>query len=324
MSDPRVCPLIELDHSRIREMLRAVLVGAESFEAVQVEGGLVNTIYRITPDSEDERYALRVYAASRVIKFEHERRILEGLRGRLPVPQLLFADAGGEHPYIVYRWIEGITLNEFRKHQPHAALQSLAKPVGELLANISCLKFEEVSGEGYETERSSQVEELLSTTEEMLRCGLARKRLGSTLADALRRIFEERAPHLRALEESRSLVHGDLGGRNIIVRPGDNDGWRVSGLIDWEAASCGSPLWDVGNLFRYSKRYTEAFRAEFGQGYREAGGALPRGWMMTARLLDATRLVGALDDGRKLPVVFAECRDLIEALVAECTSEAYE
>lgn len=320
MSDPRVCPLIELDPSRIREMLRPVLGDVESFEAERVEGGLVNTIYRITFHQEDERYALRVYAASRVAKFELERRILPSLRGRLPAPELLFADASGEYPYIVYRWMEGITLNECRRGEAQHAFQSLARPIGELLANISCLKFAEVLDGGYKTERSFKIEEMLATTEEMLRRGLARKRLGSTLADAMRRIFYERAAQLCALEDSRPLVHGDLGGRNIIVRPNDNDRWRVSGLIDWEAASCGSPLWDVGNLFRYSKRYAKRFQTEFERGYEEAGGELPLDWMMTARLCDATRLVGALNDERELPVVFAECRELIEALVAECTN----
>jgi hypothetical protein len=34
-------------------------------------------------------------------------------------------------------------------------------------------------------------------------------------------------------------------------------------------------------------------------------------------LLDATRLVATLNEERELPVVFAECRDLIEAVVTE-------
>jgi aminoglycoside phosphotransferase (APT) family kinase protein len=316
MSDPRVCPLIELDHARIGEMLRPALGDVESFEAARIEGGLVNTIYRITFGEEDEAYALRVYAAQRRSKFEHERRILEGLRGRLPVPQLLFADAKGEHPYIVYQWIEGILLNECRRREPPDALQSLASPIGRLLAEISGIKLAEILDAEYLTERSLKIEEMLAATEEMLRRGLARKRLGTTLADALRRLFDQHAPNLCALEDSRPLVHGDMGGRNIIVRPAVNGAWRVSGLIDWESATRGSPLWDVGSLFRYSKRYAEQFQAEFERGYKEAGGMLPCEWMLAARIPDATRLVSALDDERKLPVVFAECRELLEELVA--------
>jgi hypothetical protein len=88
-------------------------------------------------------------------------------------------------------------------------------------------------------------------------------------------------------------------------------------LIDWEAAFSGSQLWDVGSLFRYSQRYTETFRQGFERGYRDAGGALPEDWLRTARLLDATRQVATLNEERELPVVFAECRELIEAMLTE-------
>jgi hypothetical protein len=71
------------------------------------------------------------------------------------------------------------------------------------------------------------------------------------------------------------------------------------------------------SLFRYPRRYSETFRQRFERGYHDAGGALPEDWLRTARLLDATRLVATLNEERELPVVFAECRDLIETVVTE-------
>jgi thiamine kinase-like enzyme len=115
------------------------------------------------------------------------------------------------------------------------------------------------------------------------------------------------------------MAHGDLGGRNILVAPTESDGWRVCGLIDWEFAFSGSALWDVGRMFRYSKRYSETFRRGFERGYRDAGGTLPEDWFRTARLLDSTRLVTILNETQELPLVFAECRELIEAMVARRT-----
>jgi hypothetical protein len=44
---------------------------------------------------------------------------------------------------------------------------------------------------------------------------------------------------------------------------------------------------------------------------------LPEDWFRTARLADSTRLVEILGGEQELPVVFAECRELIEAIVAE-------
>ena len=94
----------------------------------------------------------------------------------------------------------------------------------------------------------------------------------------------------------------------------EEGGWRISGLIDWEAAFSGSLIWDLGSLFRYGRRYSETFRQRFERGYRDAGGALPEDWLRTARLLDAARLVATLNEERELPVVFAECRKLILSL----------
>jgi hypothetical protein len=42
-----------------------------------------------------------------------------------------------------------------------------------------------------------------------------------------------------------------------------------------------------------------------------------RPWHRASRLLDATRVVEILNEDRDLPAVFAECRELIVALVTE-------
>ena len=88
-------------------------------------------------------------------------------------------------------------------------------------------------------------------------------------------------------------------------------------MLDWEQAFIGATLWDIGSLFRYAHRYSPTFRERFEHGYRNAGGVLPDDWHRTARLLDATCIVGMLSETRELPTVFAECRELTEALVQE-------
>jgi aminoglycoside phosphotransferase (APT) family kinase protein len=113
------------------------------------------------------------------------------------------------------------------------------------------------------------------------------------------------------------LVHGDLGGRNVLVQRAAAERWRISGVIDWEATSTGSPLIDIGSLFRYSSRFDPEFRTAFERGYREADGTLPEGWLLTARLLDATWLVDTLDEPREFPGVYADCRMLLATLAKD-------
>jgi aminoglycoside/choline kinase family phosphotransferase len=113
------------------------------------------------------------------------------------------------------------------------------------------------------------------------------------------------------------LVHGDLGGRNILVASDPEGDWFISGLIDWENAFQGSTLWDIGSLFRYSRRYSEDFRKRFEQGYSDAGRVLRTDWWVAGRLLDSIRVVGILNEERELPIIFKECRELIVGLVGE-------
>ena len=103
----------------------------------------------------------------------------------------------------------------------------------------------------------------------------------------------------------------------MLVQRATADRWRITGVIDWEATSTGSPLFDVGSLFRYASRFDGPFRAAFERGYREAEGTLPDGWLLTARLLDATWLIDTLDEPREFPGVYADCRMLLATLAKD-------
>jgi aminoglycoside phosphotransferase (APT) family kinase protein len=316
MADPdaRPWPLVEIGLDQIQAVLSPVLQGASIGSARLVEGGLVNTLYRVTPADGGVDLCLRIFAGGQV-PWETERQTLAQVSAAVPVPEVLLVGCGQpgfSHPYLVYRWIEGITLNECRRQMPPAVFESLAEPLGRLLASVACCSFPAI------LDVEPSLADLLPVQEDRLQRGLARRRLGETLADALWRRLEAGAARLEALDRKTCLVHGDFGGRNILVRPAPEDeGWQISGLLDWEAAFSGSPLWDAGSLFRYAKRYSEAFREGFERGYRDSGGDLPQDWWRTSRLLDATRLVALLNEERDLPVVFAESRELIEAVVTD-------
>jgi Ser/Thr protein kinase RdoA (MazF antagonist) len=151
---------------------------------------------------------------------------------------------------------------------------------------------------------------------------LARGRLGAGLAAGLRGHIETLPARLEGLGPPDRLVHGDLGGRNLMVSENGASSHRIAGLIDWEHAAAGWPLSDVGSLFRYSTRFPPRFRDRFHQGYEEAGGSLPEDWWRTVRLLDSTRLVGILAGDRDLPGIFQECHGLLERLVDDLSPGA--
>ncbi len=308
-ADARPFEFVSLDIDEIRTLVAPGLPGAEVIAAERVDGGLVNSIYRVVPSS-GEPLGLRIYAAGRQA-FDREQGILSRAPQSIPVPRLRLAVAESPvfpHPYVVYSWVEGITLNQCRRETSGAGLSPLAQSLGRLAASVATWSPELAHP-------SRTVGASLAEADARLGRGRARERLGSVLADSLRARLAAMAPRLEAADRVRGPVHGDFGGRNIIVTSSDDGTWRVNGLLDWEYAFAGASLWDVGSFFRYFRRYSREFRSAFEAGYVRASGWLPDGWYFMARLLDATRLVGILGSDRELPIVFTECRDLIEALV---------
>ena len=295
MSDGRVFPLIDVSRDEL-----ATLVGAPIQTIARVDGGLTNTIHKVTLEKGDV-LAVKHYAGG-TDAFEAELVTLTLLHGTLPVPDVVHADA--DQHVIVYRWIDGITLADCRRAEG-AAAASLAEPLGRLMAWLARTD----ATEPY------QLAPILEKAYRQLVEGRARHRLGAPLADAIRRAIEAAEPQLAW--GTVCLVHGDLGERNVLVQRAAADRWRISGVIDWEATSTGSPLVDIGSLFRYPSRFDREFRTAFERGYREADGTLPDGWLLTARLLDATWLVDTLDEPREFPGVYADCRMLLATLAKD-------
>jgi aminoglycoside phosphotransferase (APT) family kinase protein len=293
--DPRIFPLIDVSRDELAALIREPIAKVEP-----VDGGLTNTIHKVT--LENGQVLVVKHHAGGAQTYEDEVATIGKLAGILPVPEIVHTDS--VRRAIVYRWIEGITLDECRRKQPPEAFASLAEPLGRFLAWLAT----------FEWPGSQNHEAFVDAALTRLARGRARERLGPVMADALRKALEAAAPRLAFGKPC--LSHGDLGGRNMIVQPAMHGRWRIGGVIDWEAAGCASPLDDIGSLFRYSQRYDARFLEDFERGYREADGTLPENWFRTVRLLDSMWLVETLSETRELPGVYADCRMLIAKLVA--------
>ncbi len=303
---------VELELDCVRSLVAPALAGRDIASISEVDGGLVNRTYRVGVAGSHDAFGVRIYSSG-VETLDKELDLLTRVASSVPVPEVVLAAKPSErflYPVLVYRWVDGVTLNECRRTSSPTTMDDLGEQLGQLVANVAG-----VSADG--RVRPLSTSDALAVAVERLRNGLARSRLGDRLADAVRRLFAAAADRLAAADRAHGLAHGDFGGRNIIVVPAENERWRIVALLDWEQAFAGATLWDVGSLFRYTERYSDRFRERFERGYRDAGGALARDWYRTARLLDATRVVAILDEDRDLPTVFAECRDLVAALVTE-------
>ena len=296
VTNVRVFPLLEVSRGELAD-----IVGGPIARVEPVDGGLTNTIHKVVLEN-GEVFGVKHYAGGREW-FDTELSTLTLLHGTIPVPDVVHVD--DKKLAIVYRWIDGVTLHELRKAGETDGFAALAEPLGRVLAWLAKTD----ATEGFE------LTAILERAYAQLSDGRARTRIGVPCADALRKGLEAYEPRLAW--GAVCLSHGDLGHRNVIVqRRGAR--WRVGGLIDWETTTTGSPLFDIGSLFRYANRHDSEFRAAFARGYAEASGsALPEDWLVTARLLDSTWLIDLLDDETEIPAVFDDCRRLLVRLVDE-------
>jgi aminoglycoside phosphotransferase (APT) family kinase protein len=275
----RVFPLIETDAAPvIAELLGSAIVRSEL-----VDGGLSNTLRRV--ELADGRVlGVKQYVLGR--SYAAEGAALRAIGCAVPVPEIVCT----LDRVIAYRWIDGATLTTDRL--PDARIpDALAAPLGGILAALAQVG-----------RRAKPLD--LAPVFARLEHGQARERLGPARADALRARLEA-----YRFDEPMCLIHGDFGRRNVIVAPSMD---RIAGVIDWEAATTGSPLSDVGSLFRHAKRPDDAFRAAF----ERAHGGFPHDWYPRARLLDAARMVATLAEDPTTRAYHAELRALIDEIIA--------
>jgi len=275
----RVFPLIETDATpEIAKLLNGQIARSEL-----VADALTNTLRRV--ELTDGR-VIGVKQFVLATSYATEAAALRKLAGILPVPEILCT----LDRVIAYRWIKGVTLDECRRRTPWV-LPALAAPLGRLLGTLA------------RTRRDPHPVDLAPTFAQLDR-GLVQSRLGGSLAWTVRRML---AAH--RFDDPVCCVHGDFSAKNVLVAPSLD---RIAGVLDWEAATTGSVLRDVGSLFRFTNRYDAAFRAAFAH----AHGGLPTDWFPRARLLDTTQMIATLAEERDLPVMHYELCNVVAQIAA--------
>lgn len=305
--DDRVHPLLDVSRAAVDDVASRAL-GAQVVHVEPLRGGLSHTLFDVTT-ADGSRSVFRFCAGS-VERFERERRMLIELAPHLPVPKLRWSGIV-EHPVLVLEFVDAEPLWKVRREHPDQ-LDHLADVLARLLAKIASCPV--VAGPPLPEAQVKSSDDPVGLTLERLSSAMLRDRLGVTLCAQLIRTYESIAKQKFG---PKRLCHGDLSLRNVLLRPAPGAAWDLAALIDWDEPFDASPLWDVGQLFRYRNRFAPRFISAFERAYRDAGGALPDDWWRTARLVDAMRFIDTLWRPRDQPAVFAELRALLTDRVTE-------
>jgi aminoglycoside phosphotransferase (APT) family kinase protein len=278
--------------------------------------GLSNFNYRVDFDSGDEPVVLRIYGRD-PNACQKEVDLLRLLRAAVPVPEVLGVYANGFDgvgPFIVLRYVEGITFRQLRRTGDAEAIAQGARSIGGTLAAIHRHTFAERGTLGAGLAVIGQFLNGPNAIPEFIDSCLAsptlRLRLDERTRDRIQALAWSRSRELARLQDERCLVHGDFGNRNVLVRR-EQGSWRVAAVIDWEFAVAGSPLFDIASFLRYERKLAPSREPHFSQGYECGGGKLPEDWRRLARVVDLTRLCETLTE-EKLPTpVVTEVAELV-------------
>jgi aminoglycoside phosphotransferase (APT) family kinase protein len=222
---------------------------AEPMGVDLIAGGRSNLTYALT-GADGARLVLRRPPLSGVIASAHdvlrEGRIMAALADTpVPVPAVLASCADTAvlgAPFIVMDYVDGVVLTD--RARAEATLDERARgraatDLVDALVQLHAVLPEQVGlgdlgrGEGY-------VERQLRRWSGQL------DKLGAA-GDARMRELHERLAAAVPEQQETTIVHGDFRAGNTIVGP---DG-RVRAVLDWELATLGDPLADLGWLVAY-------------------------------------------------------------------------
>lgn len=298
----RRTPLPTIVDHEVVAALQAAGVTEAPLDIRPVAGGLVNGHLRLQFREAPKVRVLRVFLRDNAAA-DKEAAMLERVAGIVSAPAVLARGtlpAGGEsRSWLLTTWIPGTELARCQDDLGEAALARAGTDVGAALGRLHALRTPHLGFLDGALDVPEPMGSLRATwsgyLHEMLFDGRAGPRLGPERRDALWTHVEEHVEALTPLEDHYSLLHADCKPTNVFVQA---DG-ALTGLLDWEFAWSGPPLFDIGQMLRWP--VPAAFEHALLDAYRQAGGRVPDNWRVLAGLLDLMNLVGFLDQEPERP-----------------------
>lgn len=302
----------------LRRIVQNAFPGCRLAAIEPLAGGLRNSNFKLLLDAVAAPFVLRIYEHDASL-CQKEIDLMRLVRDAVPIPEVVHAEPSGWEqlpPFLLMRFVEGITYRELHRTRNTEAIAQAANSVGETLAAIGRHRF---ASPGWLTPGPAVGPPLLDGADPIPRfvdlC-LASTTLQRRMPDALRRetrnVVWSQAARLASLGEETSLVHGDFNRRNLLVHSRAGR-WCVAAVLDWEFAVAGSPLADIANILRYERASRPKAEPHFSAGYSSAGGLLPHDWRRMARLVDLAALCEILTHDPLPDDVVAEVVELIRA-----------
>jgi aminoglycoside phosphotransferase (APT) family kinase protein len=212
----------------------------------RVSGGRSNLTFEVA-DAAGRRWALRRPPLGKRLASAHdmsrEFRIISALRGTsVPVAPAVGIDEDGDDPFYVMDWVEGPILRSKSETEIFPDLSRRAAIGGRVIDTLVAIHEVEPDavGLGDLARKEDYVGRQLRRWQGQWEKSRTRE---LPLVDAVHERLAARVPE----QGPATIVHGDYRIDNMILTP---EG-EIAAVVDWELATLGDPLADVGLLLVY-------------------------------------------------------------------------
>jgi aminoglycoside phosphotransferase (APT) family kinase protein len=240
-----------LDLARLTGWFDRELPGRRGGElwAEVVAGGRSNLTYRLTDGT--SRWALRRPPMGHVLPTAHdmarEYTVISALHGSpvpVPEPVALCTDRAvlGE-PFYLMSFVDGIVLDEPGKAADPATARHSTEALVDTLVALHDIDPHQVGLEAFGRPEGF-LQRQVSRWHKQFQASVAE---GNDTEAGVVAALTDRLP-----DSTRTgIVHGDYRLTNVMFEPGFQ---RIAAVVDWEMATLGDPLTDVGLLYVYHER----------------------------------------------------------------------
>jgi Ser/Thr protein kinase RdoA (MazF antagonist) len=298
------------------DWVRATLDTAAPITAAMLPARSNNRSFRLAVG--DERYVLKLIHPERAAAVAHELAILPYLHARgFPVPAVLATGRelpGVPETAVLRSYLAGTPASERYAELAPDGQRDLLATMGALLARIHRIPVEDVAAfwqfpqDTVHTPADWATNFVRKKVESDLRVLLPSNTLDADISRQMQSLIPSWAEGLADAVVALAPLHGDFYLDNLLVV---EDG-TMSGLLDWEAARLGDPLWELARTQVASFADTPAAWADFLSGYAPAYPIA-----VDARRVACYRFLMAMGD---LRYAIRHAPDLIPARAAQLTA----
>ncbi len=269
-----------------------------AFQVIQI--GCRNSNMKVVTDKGD--YLLRI---SPVNDLNNEVNVYELIFASIPVPKLYYHEKKNKSDLFIYQFIQGESL---QKHiiEKNGCEADVIEQVAKAAAVIHSIPLKDC-----QSLKQYDVPPFLSWYNLFIDNSTTAQKLGKERCCELKDLIKKNHEKIKEIDQYTSLLHCDFRPANMLL-----DENKKVVFVDWESASIGHSLADIGQFFRYRQFFHKQDFELFEEVYnRNAIRRLPKDWVELSLLRDLVNPLQMLSSVQKMPQKEQDLLQLVDQTI---------